>query len=230
MAEKSYCVYKHTAPNGKVYIGVTSQMLKRRFNNGKGYFHNEHFKRAILLYGWENIKHEVLKNGLNREEAIDEEKRLIAFYNSTDQTKGYNLMTGGDGLGTHTQETCKKLSLLATGNKWCVGRKLRDETKEKIGAAQLGRKQTDERRAHVSACLKGRKQTDEHIARRSASKCKPVSQYLSGEEIAQYPSAKAAAESVGGFKGNITSCCRGRLKTIYGFAWRYAENNKVVGE
>ena len=44
----SYCVYKHTCPNGKVYIGVTSQNPLRSWNNGNGYRGNEHFYRAIV--------------------------------------------------------------------------------------------------------------------------------------------------------------------------------------
>ena len=31
-----YSVYKHTFPNGKVYIGITSQPLGKRFNGGSG--------------------------------------------------------------------------------------------------------------------------------------------------------------------------------------------------
>ena len=35
--ENTYCVYIHTAPNGKMYIGQTSQKPEARWNNGRGY-------------------------------------------------------------------------------------------------------------------------------------------------------------------------------------------------
>ena len=32
----NYCVYKHTTPSGKIYIGITGQEPHKRFQNGKG--------------------------------------------------------------------------------------------------------------------------------------------------------------------------------------------------
>lgn len=31
-----WTVYRHTSPSGKVYIGITSQNVERRWNSGKG--------------------------------------------------------------------------------------------------------------------------------------------------------------------------------------------------
>ena len=33
----NYIVYKHTAPNGKSYIGMTCRTMERRARGGKGY-------------------------------------------------------------------------------------------------------------------------------------------------------------------------------------------------
>lgn len=45
-----YCVYKHTTPNGKVYIGITSKNPLKRWNNGIGYskggYHWEYVERG----------------------------------------------------------------------------------------------------------------------------------------------------------------------------------------
>ena len=54
----NYTVYKHTSPNGKVYIGITCKPTKARWKNGKGYKNNDYFYNAILKYGWENFSHE----------------------------------------------------------------------------------------------------------------------------------------------------------------------------
>ena len=69
-----YCVYKHTSPNGKVYIGITSQNPIARWRNGKGYSNNTHFKNAIDKYGWDNFKHEILHSELSKEEAEQNKK------------------------------------------------------------------------------------------------------------------------------------------------------------
>lgn len=64
----NYCVYKHTSPSGKVYIGQTSINPLDRWQNGKGY-KKQAFYNAIKKYGWENIKHEILYDNLTKEEA-----------------------------------------------------------------------------------------------------------------------------------------------------------------
>ena len=65
MGEKmdgNYSVYKHITPSGKVYIGLTGNEPKRRWDCGHGYKSNPHFWNAIKLYGWKNIKHEDMYN------------------------------------------------------------------------------------------------------------------------------------------------------------------------
>ena len=104
-----YCVYKHTAPNGKVYIGLTSLNPIVRWNNGKGYKHNAHFHSAILKYGWDNIKHEILYSGLTKEEACQKEIELITWYKSNNPEFGYNIDNGGNCIGKMSEETKRKL-------------------------------------------------------------------------------------------------------------------------
>ena len=94
--EKQWCVYKHTSPSGKVYIGITSQKPEHRWNNGDGYKGRTYFWNAIQKYGWENFEHEILYTGLSKQEAGEKEKELIELYDSTDKNKGYNLSTGGE--------------------------------------------------------------------------------------------------------------------------------------
>lgn len=53
---------------------------------------------------------------------------------------------------------------------------------------------------------------------------KRVAQYdpETGELLAVYPSLEAAAKAVyRGRPSNICACCKGRLKTAYGYVWRY---------
>ena len=91
-----YTVYKHTAPNGKVYIGITEQKPEDRWRNGKGYKGQPYWYRAILKYGWENIKHEIVCDHLKDWQAGKVEKSLIDYFDSTNRDKGYNISTGGE--------------------------------------------------------------------------------------------------------------------------------------
>ena len=131
----SYCVYKHTTPNGKVYIGVTGRNLELRFLNGLGYKKNTAFYRAIKKYGWNSIKHEVLVDGLTKDEAYNEEQRFIKEYDSCNPEKGYNLSVCGKGgtLGVKLSESTR--ARMSEGHR---GIRLSDSTKEKLRALRMG--------------------------------------------------------------------------------------------
>jgi len=233
---KIYCVYKHTTPNGKVYIGITSQRPENRFKNGGGYWHNEHFLRAISLYGWENIQHEILKTGLTRWQAIKEEKRLIAAYDSTNYENGYNKMTGGDGIGTHTQETIEYLRKINTGKHWTkeqkeaqrqrkLGHTLPESSKERLRQMRTGKNNPFYGKKHTEESKRRIKENALRPIGEKSVNARSVIQYdTSGNMIKQY-GAISVAGTENNFQNpyNISACCRGKLKTAYGYIWRYAE-------
>ena len=84
-----YYVYVHTAPNGKIYIGKTKD-IKKRWNNGEGYVDNRPFYKDIQVYGWNNIKHEIIAEFVDAESAIQLEAILIALMKSENENYGYN--------------------------------------------------------------------------------------------------------------------------------------------
>lgn len=93
--ERHYCVYCHVFPNKKKYIGLTGRdPLERWGLYGEGYLHQEKMRNAILYYGWNNIKHYILRRNLTQNEAIKLEKEMIAKYNTTDPQYGYNTSEG----------------------------------------------------------------------------------------------------------------------------------------
>lgn len=111
-----YSVYKHILPkeisgkdNDMIYIGITMQGLNKRWQNGFGYKHNSYFSNAIKKYGQENFLHEVLFEGLTKEEAEQKEIELIAYYKSNQREYGYNITSGGECLGKHSEETKQKM-------------------------------------------------------------------------------------------------------------------------
>lgn len=113
MTLSNFTIYMHTAPNGKRYVGITSKDPDERWKNGNGYVANKHFSAAIKLYGWDNIRHDIIASDIPQEEAEKMERELIAKYQSDDRKYGYNILPGGNssaGGWKHTEENKKKIS------------------------------------------------------------------------------------------------------------------------
>ena len=86
----NYCVYKHTSPEGKVYIGMTSGNPEKRWKGGFGYVDNLPLFVDIVAKGWDNFRHDILISGLSEEEARVKEAEMIALYQGCDYRFGYN--------------------------------------------------------------------------------------------------------------------------------------------
>ena len=108
--EAHYTVYKLTDPEGKIYIGCTGQAVEKRWNNGHGYPKKLPIRRAIDTYGWESFKKEILCEKLTKAGAEKLERWFIAFYDSSDPSKGYNRFLGGLGKGARMSEVTKKVA------------------------------------------------------------------------------------------------------------------------
>ena len=201
-----YCVYKHTSPNGKVYIGITRQNPIKRWINGKGYAYNTHFYNAILKYGWNNFRHEILFTGLTREEACQKEQELISYYNSNNRKFGYNLTPGGNAV---SEEIVEK------ANAHKRGRPLSEMHKNALSNAKIGKPWTEKQRAAINPAL--RRGADHPMAR-------PVSRYtLDGEYVDTMPYARMYCEILknkNAYK-HICSVCQGKRITAYGYIWKY---------
>ena len=121
MDERAYKVYMHTAPNGKKYVGITKRSINARWQNGNGYKSNKRFYNAILKYGWDNIKHEVLFDNLTQEEAYKLEIELIAQNESNNPNYGYNQTEGGEnvcfGVANNPMPTFEEIC----GNEFALG-------------------------------------------------------------------------------------------------------------
>ena len=89
-----YSVYCHTFPNGKKYIGISKDPKRRWSANGLYYMKQTKIARAINKYGWQNVKHDILVDGLTEEQAKTLEVSLIAQMDTI--KKGYNVSVGGD--------------------------------------------------------------------------------------------------------------------------------------
>ena len=248
-----YTVYKHTTPSGKVYVGITKQNPEQRWKNGNGCKTNEHFYRAILKYGWENIEHEVICQApMSAAQAGAMEKSFIALYDSTNPDKGYNNSIGGEcgALGVHpSDKTRRKLSESRKGAHLSL------ETRKKISEANKGRKQTPRQRKALMNYLighevsaetrrkiseagkgrtpwnKGKKASEEAKVKNSiaAIKLGKIPPYIKPTKVMcvetgeVFHQIKDAGEKYGICPANITAVCRHRREKAGGYHWKYAD-------
>ena len=85
---KNWCVYIHTFPNRKHYVGITSRTPLERWNNGLGYKGQKKLYSAIKKYGWDNVSH-VVNYVEDERTARHMEAVLIRFLDSVNN--GYNI-------------------------------------------------------------------------------------------------------------------------------------------
>lgn len=216
-AEVDYLIYIHISPSNKCYVGKTCQHYKERWGlNGSNYikkrngkFIHPKFANAILKYGWNNFKHEILFENLSKEEADQIEINLIAKYKVLNLS--YNISIGGEG-----------------GRE--KGFKHSKETKQKISNSLKNRTLSKEHKNNISESLKNKKFTEEHKQKISNSmkgkhskKVKMLSK--NGEYIRSFDSLTDAAKFINKTPGHISKCCLGIRNTAYGFKWEYEKNN-----
>lgn len=109
-------IYKLTNKlNNKVYIGQTLKDLNKRLlahKNSPNFKHTKDYPiaRAIKKYGWDNFDKELIDIASSVEELNQKELGYIQKYNSLIEGGwGYNVKGGGDSIGSHSEETKRKI-------------------------------------------------------------------------------------------------------------------------
>lgn len=227
--ENKYIIYKYTSPSGGVYIGQTSKSIKQRAQKcGKGYlttnketgeFLQPAIANAILKYGWDNFKKEILFDGLSSEEADQKEKELIKFYKNTGIC--YNITSGGKGILGVNKRKIKQYDL--------NGKFIREWDSITEAEEFLNKPRAE---ANISACCCGkRKRAYGYIWRYSDSDLEvcPLSPYRTsvdqftkeGDYINTYPTIREASRVTGVHESGIGNCIKGRAKTAGGYVWKF---------
>lgn len=100
-------IYKYTSPSGKVYIGQTKRTVEERAkdSDGSGYKKCTIFYNAIKKYGFNNFKVEIIEE-CNDILLNEKEKYWIAYYDSTNREKGYNIQEGGENHPDVSKRIC----------------------------------------------------------------------------------------------------------------------------
>ena len=224
-----FCVYKHTAPNGKIYIGITADKPSHRWNNGNGYKANEHFYSAIQKYGWDNFKHEILFDGLTKSEAAQKEIELINQSKSNDRDFGYNISIGGEASASgshHTEETKKKMSEARSGeNCYWYGKRRSAETIEKISKAKQGHKMhINTRQALLYAVNHQSAETRHKISESLAGNTRAAKfKVLCVETGVIYDSISDASRKTKIIRSSIGRACNKNQIKAGGFHWEFVK-------
>lgn len=206
---KSYCVYRHISPFGKVYIGITSKKPEERWNHGRAYWQNKHFANAIALYGWDNFQHEIIFDGLDKETACRKERELIAFYRSNEFAYGYNRSTGGENPAE--------------------GMIVSEETRKKKSLALKGRTMPLHDRVAISNAKKGKRNGLEGRTGALCGKSGIVYQIdeASGTVVNTFYGYDEMNRQTGFKKTPVREAAIGMRKRAYGYVWKY-ENRGVA--
>jgi group I intron endonuclease len=162
--------------NNKQYVGITKYSITERFYQHckRGFILTE----AIQKYGEDNFFIELIEEVDSASRAYELEQYYIKEYN-TKVPNGYNLTDGGDGIfgwevtndyrkkcseiatqlhkekkvgmygKKHSQETIEKMKKSHKGKQYCLGRRLSDETKNKIGNSNKGKVRSEETKLKI---------------------------------------------------------------------------------
>lgn len=246
MEERKYKVYIHEFPNGKVYVGLTSCNIDKRWGNcGNGYKYQLLMWRAIQKYGWDNIIHDILAVDLTKEEAEQMEVEWIGYYNSTDKEFGYNVREGGN-TSKLSQETKLKMSELRKGKyegsknpfynkqhsektKQLISKKAKDRYKNGQIPSMLGKHLSDETKQKIREKHIGKKMDEEtKLKIKNTRDCKQVVQLnkCNRELIKTHRSMLDASKELGIPVPNIVENCKHKRKSAGGFVWMYLDEYK----
>jgi len=166
----SFFIYKISNKiNNKIYIGQTTQSMERRkaqykwccinYANGK-YVNSTIIIPAMNKYGFNNFEFEIIHTC----ETIEELNQLEIFYIKQYNClcpNGYNIESGGNNSPV-SEITKRKIGDAQLGEKnHRFGKKISQQHKDAIRAANIGRKHTDETKRKIVQFLTGKPKSEE---------------------------------------------------------------------
>ena len=193
-----HTIYYIKSPQGLVYVGQTSQELKRRIQNGSGYKDNHRLCADVAKFGFDSFEVGVLAETESQSEADELERHYISKYDSTNESCGYNNELGG-----------------------LRGYKVLNRAKDKRRNALKGYRHTEEFKIQVSNKLKGRIISEEHRRKIGDGNKKRVCLVDDfGNVLKVYSSNQEAAQDNNASIAGISMCCHGKKKTIKGLRFK----------
>jgi len=238
-------IYKITNPEGKIYIGCSTNLDKRKLKYSYVDCKSQpKLYESLNKFGWKNHLWNIIEE-CNDEQLFEKEKYYIKKYNSYND--GLNSNEGGFGTIYHTNETKSKISEARQG--WIPSK----ERGEKIGNKIKGRKYTEEHKSKISKALKGKPnglkgrtspnkdnsyslevrekmsylkkgtshslETKQKMSQSNKKRTKIEQYNLENELIKIWDCIADAKKYIK--KGDIWGCLKGKQKTAGGYIWKY---------
>lgn len=161
--------------NGKIYVGQSVNPTNRKyqhFSQLRGNYHpNHHLQHSFNKYGEDSFEFGILENCAN-EKLNDNEEWWIDYFDSMNQSKGYNLQSGGDSNYEFPEEIKKKIRENTPVRKGkdhpMYGKKHSEESIQKMSESHrknpvwLGKHHSEETKKKISEARKGMKFSEEH--------------------------------------------------------------------
>jgi group I intron endonuclease len=195
-------IYKVTNKlNGKIYIGQTTQTLKRRIASHYWTHQTTRFALALKKYSRDAFTWKIIDRADSIAELNTMETFWISHFDSTNREIGYNINPTGDGTGPRPLEVKAKISHTKMGYPGTMnGRKHSPEAIAKIVASKKGKKRnpmTEGAHRHASEARKGKKKSLETRQRMSAALKRYWAKKHELEEAAEAEREEAKEEAVG---------------------------------
>lgn len=220
-----YIYLRTNTVNGKKYVGQAStKNFRLRQNNWKCLtqkYAGTAINNARKKYGIDAFGFEILKECDDKELGYWE-KYYIKELN-TKIPYGYNMTDGGESSWIkgkhHSEETKRKIS---EGHK---GLTFSEEHKKKISEWHKGKTPWNKGKPHSEETR--RKMSEARIGVSNFKLAKPVLQMNkhTNEIIAEFSSTMEVERQLGFNHSNISACCLGKIKSAYGFKWKYKEES-----
>jgi group I intron endonuclease len=222
-------IYKITTThNNKVYIGYSSN-IELRFKQHKNCLKNNNHDNMYLQntynkYGENIFSFEILEE-CPYELCIEKEHYYVSFYKSNKRKHGYNLANTGIGkIGKMPKKIILKSIQIRKNNAKIRGYYFSKEIIKKQVNARKGWKHSEDAKIKIGLSSKGRKKSNSAIEQHKKQIQKQVNQYsLEGEFIKTWHSITDALIFLNKDikSGHISSCCKNKKQTAYGYKWKY---------
>lgn len=149
-------IYKIVSPKGRVYIGESINIEKRRDQYKRGHYQKQwKLARSLEKYGWEAHAFEILEI-CSISELKERERYYQLLFNSIQ--KGLNLKL----TGIHEVKTQDSLEVGLNRSKGQMGRKQTEETKQKLSLIRKGKPKPIGFGDVIRKAKTGVKLTDQH--------------------------------------------------------------------
>lgn len=212
-------IYKITSPNGRIYIGQSIHLDKRKIDY---YKYNKlgfqiKLKASVNKYGWSKHSFDIIEE-CSIELLNQRERYWQEYYNSVEEGLNCKLTTTKDKSGLLCQETKDNISNALKG------RVRTPKECENISKAMTGLKRPESGKA-ISKAHKERYKSKEERDKCAIKLRKAIFQYdLENNLLGKFASLREASRQLDIDTGSISKVCKGKQKQTKGFVFKYKHN------